>query len=85
AVVTEALSNAVGHSGASEITVSVSVGDDLTIMVTDNGKGIPADNRRSSGLRNLARRAESAGGIFTVSNAETGGTKLVWKAPLTAE
>ncbi len=85
AVVTEALSNAVRHSGASEITVSVAVGDDLTIMVTDNGKGIPADNRRSSGLRNLARRAESVGGIFTLSDAESGGTKLVWKAPLTSE
>lgn len=86
AVVTEALSNAVRHSGAAEITVSVAVGNDLTIMVTDNGKGgIPADNRRSSGLRNLARRAESAGGIFTLSDAESGGTKLVWKAPLTSE
>ncbi len=39
AVVTEALSNAVRHSGAAEITVSVAVGNDLTIMVTDNGKG----------------------------------------------
>lgn len=67
AVVTEALSNAVRHSGAEEISVSVAVGDDLTIVVTDNGCGIPADNRRSSGLRNLARRAESAGGVFTVS------------------
>lgn len=85
AVVTEALSNAVRHSGADEITVSVTVGDDLSIVVTDDGHGIPADNRRSSGLRNLARRAESAGGVFQVTDAESGGTRLIWRAPLEAE
>lgn len=85
AVVTEAVSNAVRHSGAGRITVSVAVGDDLSIVVTDDGSGIPPDNTRSSGLRNLARRAESAGGIFRIVQPESGGTQLVWRAPLAAE
>ncbi|APE19045.1 histidine kinase [Mycobacterium sp. WY10] len=85
AVVTEAVSNAVRHSGADKITVSIAVGDDLSIVVTDDGSGIPADNKRSSGLRNLARRAESVGGVFQLSDVESGGTQLIWRAPLTAE
>lgn len=85
AVVTEAVSNAVRHSGADKITVSIAVGDDLSIVVTDDGSGIPADNKRNSGLRNLARRAESVGGVFRLSDVESGGTQLIWRAPLTAE
>ncbi|GAA2777052.1 GAF domain-containing protein [Mycolicibacterium pallens] len=85
AVVTEAVSNAVRHSGADKITVSIAVGDNLSIVVTDDGSGIPADNKRSSGLRNLARRAESVGGVFRLSDVESGGTQLIWRAPLTAE
>ncbi len=82
---TEAVSNAVRHSGADKITVSIAVGDNLSIVVTDDGSGIPADNKRSSGLRNLARRAESVGGVFRLSDVESGGTQLIWRAPLTAE
>ncbi|CDO11015.1 GAF sensor signal transduction histidine kinase [Mycolicibacterium cosmeticum] len=85
AVFTEALSNAIRHSGAAEIIASITVGDDLSIMVSDNGKGIPPDNQRSSGLRNLARRAESAHGQFTVADRPGGGTDVVWSVPLTVE
>ncbi|MGJ6124006.1 GAF domain-containing protein [Mycolicibacterium sp. Y3] len=82
AVVTEALSNAIRHSGAAEVTVSIVVADDLRIVVSDDGSGIPPDNQRSSGLSNLARRAELAGGDFTVTGGRTGGTQLQWSAPL---
>ena len=85
AVVTEALSNAIRHSGADKITVSLAVGDDLSVVVTDDGAGIPADRKRDSGLRNLARRAESTGGVFQISCPESGGTQLIWRVPLTVE
>ena len=42
AVVREALSNAVRHSGATELTVLVNVEDDLCIEVIDNGRGSTA-------------------------------------------
>ncbi|KKB98331.1 GAF domain-containing sensor histidine kinase [Mycolicibacter arupensis] len=81
AVVSEAVSNAVRHSGATTLTVRIKVEDDLTIEVTDNGRGMP-DVVTRSGLTNLRRRAEESGGTFSVTSAPTGGTVLHWSAPL---
>lgn len=81
AVVSEAVSNAVRHSGATTLTVRIKVEDDLTIEVTDNGRGMP-DVVTPSGLTNLRRRAEESGGTFSVTSAPTGGTVLHWSAPL---
>ena len=46
AVTAEAVSNAVRHSGASRLTVEVSVADMLTLDIIDNGCGMPVDNPR---------------------------------------
>ncbi len=81
AVVREAVSNVVRHAGARSLTVSVTVDDDLTIGVTDDGVGISADITRS-GLANLAARAHECGGQFTIAPQPGGGTRLVWSAPL---
>jgi signal transduction histidine kinase len=81
AVVREAVSNAVRHGGATEVTVLVRVDDDLSIDVTDNGSGI-ADDVTPSGLSNLRHRAEESGGTFDVGKGPDGGTILRWSAPL---
>ncbi len=81
AVVREAVSNAVRHAKATTLAIAVAVEDDLRIEVVDDGCGIP-DGITPSGLTNLRRRAEEAGGSFSVEKAETGGTKLTWSAPL---
>ncbi|TXH21933.1 MAG: GAF domain-containing protein [Mycobacterium sp.] len=81
AVVSEAVSNAVRHSGATTLTVRVTVEDDLTIEVTDNGRGM-SEEVTPSGLTNLRRRAEESGGTFRVTSAPDGGTVLHWSAPL---
>jgi two-component system sensor histidine kinase DevS len=82
AVVREGVSNAVRHADATTLTVKVRVEDDLSIEVSDNGRGMP-DEFTGSGLTNLRRRAEQAGGEFTIeSTPGTGGTMLRWSAPL---
>ncbi|QIS11125.1 sensor histidine kinase [Nocardia arthritidis] len=86
AVVREAVSNAVRHSGADTVSVEISVADDLTIVVTDNGWGIPNHVIRS-GLRNLEQRAEKADGTFTLGPGAQDlegfpGTRLRWSVPL---
>jgi signal transduction histidine kinase len=81
AVVREAVSNAVRHANATDLTITVSVDDDLVIDVTDNGIGLP-DTVARSGLHNLAQRAASAGGSCTISRPADGGTRVVWTAPL---
>lgn len=81
AVVREALSNAVRHANATEVTIDVRVEDDLSIDVVDNGRGITGPVTES-GLANLRRRAKDASGEFSVTSAAKGGTALHWSAPL---
>jgi two-component system, NarL family, sensor histidine kinase DevS len=86
AALREALSNAARHAQASQVDVTVDVSPDemLTVLVTDDGIGVPADGQRS-GLRNLASRAEKLGGELRLGPAgqDAGhpGTRLEWLVP----
>lgn len=81
AVVREAVSNAVRHGHATEIAVSVRVDDDLTVEITDNGRGFDGPITES-GLANLRLRAQEYGGDLALSEAAGGGTVLRWQVPL---
>ncbi|GAA2957558.1 MULTISPECIES: GAF domain-containing protein [Streptomycetaceae] len=89
AALREALSNAFRHARASRVEVSVDATavlpdgrDAVRLSVADDGVGIP-DSGRRSGLRNLARRAESLGGASWFGPGEGGtGTTVVWEVPL---
>lgn len=81
AVVREAVSNAVRHSGAHRLTVTVRVEDELSCEITDDGCGMPADVT-ASGLNNLRARAQEVGGSLEVAEAAGGGTVVRWVAPL---
>ena len=91
AALREALSNAFRHAEAGRIEVVVDATVTLPdgsagvrLSVADDGIGIPEGGRRS-GLRNLARRAESLGGASWCGpglGEDGGGTTVVWEAPL---
>ncbi|QBS44231.1 sensor histidine kinase [Nocardia sp. CS682] len=81
AVVRESVSNAVRHSGGDVVTIEITVGDELTILVQDNGSGVP-DDVTASGLANLAQRAGESEGRCSVERAADGGTRVRWSAPL---
>jgi signal transduction histidine kinase len=81
AVVREAVSNVVRHAGASTVSVTVAVDDNLTITVLDDGCGFP-DETTPSGLANLAARAKECGGRLDVGKDPAGRTRLVWSVPL---
>ncbi|ORI20263.1 histidine kinase [Rhodococcus sp. 1168] len=82
AVVREAVSNVVQHAAADTVTVTIRVGDDLRIEVSDNGIGMP-DDATTSGLANLRARALECGGEMTVGTPASGvGACIVWAAPL---
>ncbi|WP_442759044.1 GAF domain-containing protein [Streptomyces lunaelactis] len=80
----ETLSNAARHAHATRVEVSLqATADEVVLTVTDNGKGIPADGRRS-GLQNLGERASSVGGVLDIRTPAEGGSQLIWRAPLAA-
>lgn len=81
AVLREAVSNAVRHSGATELTVRVTVDDDLRIEVADDGSGITGPVTES-GLANLRERAAQVGGELMIESRSGAGTVLRWTVPL---
>ncbi|NGN62482.1 GAF domain-containing protein [Streptomyces sp. A7024] len=82
AVLGEALTNAARHAQADAVDVHVVCGaEDLSLTVSDNGVGMPADGRRS-GLANLEHRARELGGALDVDAPPGGGTRLTWRVPL---
>jgi signal transduction histidine kinase len=84
AVLQEALSNIAQHAGASHVNVTVEVGTDVVVRVTDNGKGLPTPRESGRGLHNIEDRAATMGGDLSVSDLATGGTIVEWRVPVTA-
>ena len=83
AVVREGVSNAARHAGATGVTVTVDVADQVVVEVRDDGRGIDPTVARS-GLRNLDERARRRGGACVARRLEGGGTLLRWHAALSA-
>lgn len=83
AVVRESLSNVARHARATDAKVSVSVtASHVTILVDDDGIGMPAQPYRSSGTANLVARARAHDGICSIEASSTGGTRVRWHVPL---
>jgi signal transduction histidine kinase len=81
-VLRQALANVAQHAQAR--SASVTVGADrarLTLVVTDDGRGMGKDVRLS-GLADLRDRAERRGGAMAVDEPPGGGTRLTWWVPL---
>lgn len=82
----EALSNALTHAAATQITVRLSnPPNTLTLTVSDNGRGISAEQAGSDaslGLLGMRERAELLGGHVTVRGGRPRGTIVSVSIPL---
>jgi len=81
----EALNNAVRHSGAKEVRVSLSVAaGQLNITVADNGKGFAtlSDTPGSDGLVNMQQRMAKLGGHCRIKSQAGAGTLIEFQLPL---
>jgi PAS domain S-box-containing protein len=81
AVAREALSNAARHAHASSVEVQLSAGDEVVLVISDDGAGLGAVSHES-GLANLRDRAERLGGSFDLTCRDGGGTTVVWRVPV---
>jgi signal transduction histidine kinase len=77
----EALTNTVRHSGAHTGGVRVSGTDELHIVVSDDGTGLPSRSP-GVGLTSMRERAEEVGGVCSVVFTEGEGTTVEAFLPL---
>jgi signal transduction histidine kinase len=81
----EALTNITKHAQASRVQVDLSLaGGVLSLEISDNGRGLSADDlakARSFGIRGLHERAGTVGGWVELSSG-AGGTTMILSVPL---
>ncbi|MDA8034188.1 MAG: GAF domain-containing protein [Actinomycetota bacterium] len=79
----EALSNVARHAGAGWVGVEIAVDAGLSLVVADDGAGLPPSNRsHGHGIANMRSRARALGGRCSVRARPTGGTEVRWSVPL---
>jgi signal transduction histidine kinase len=85
ATLREALSNVARHARAHHVEVDLSVGDQIQLRVTDDGRGVDTTTHRPGrhgrGVANMRRRAAALGGTLSLSGRSRGGTELLWRVP----
>jgi signal transduction histidine kinase len=83
-MIREALSNALRHSGATAMSVTIEEGADcVLISVSDDGDGFdPTTVQRGMGLDNLRSRADKARGTTSINTAPGKGTTVLISLPL---
>jgi signal transduction histidine kinase len=80
AVVSEGVTNAVKHAGATDIAVVIAATPDgVTVTITNDGRPFQ-DSGRRSGLANLEERARRRGGRMALTAAERGSV-MSWSVP----
>ena len=81
----EAINNAVKHSGAKRLKVSLRrENDKLRLFVEDDGKGLPETlSSLGNGFHSMSQRARRLGGDLRLSPTVDGGTRVECEIPMT--
>ncbi len=81
AVLREALTNVAKHADASRVSIMISAGDELRVIVADDGNGIGGRSGEGLGLNNMQQRAEKLGGGMEIGSSREDGTRVAWHVP----
>jgi signal transduction histidine kinase len=83
ATLREALTNVGRHAAATRVAVTIAAENDLRLVVVDDGRGMANAGVNGRGLKNMRTRAERLGGSLELGTSREGGTRLIWRIPLT--
>jgi PAS domain S-box-containing protein len=80
----EALHNALKHSGADRVTVSlVEQSNEVTLLIQDSGRGFKVERvHRGIGLASMGERAQLIGGSLNIDSEPERGTSIHVRVPL---
>src|SRR4029077_10930316 len=87
-IVQEALTNVVKHAHARRVSVLAEQrGDDLVVIVEDDGRGFEPEAARASrtaplGIRGMKERAALVNGVVSIESAAGMGTTVVVTIPI---
>jgi signal transduction histidine kinase len=80
----EAFTNIVNHAEAKSCHIRIKIEkNSLLIEISDDGKGLPSNNRAGVGFTSMRERAAELGGEFVIENSLSGGTLVRAKLPIT--
>ena len=80
----ESLTNSLRHSGAGEVTVSLTAdAENVVLAVTDDGNGLPAElPHDSAGIAGMRERALLVGGMLSLASVPGQGTEVRLTIPI---
>ena len=83
-IIQEALNNIVKHAEATHICLKLHyMKETLTLEISDNGKGFNSDdNKKGSGLSNMAKRSKMLNGSCNIMSELTSGTTIKIEIPI---
>lgn len=81
----EGMTNAIRHAGAANCAIRLVRGNDLSIIVEDDGRGLPIERRDGVGIASMRERAAELGGDCVVRPLPGGGTQVLARLPLAVD
>lgn len=78
----EAINNAGQHANADHCWLRLQAGRELSLIIEDDGQGLPVDHKAGVGILSMRERTEELGGEFTISARQPQGTRIEVSLPL---
>ncbi len=76
-IIQESIQNTLKYSEATTIRISLQENENrISVSISDNGRGIQAENTSGNGLQNMRYRCEQIGGEFQLKTGENDGTTI---------
>jgi signal transduction histidine kinase len=84
-IVMEALTNVERHAHARHCRISLSVNDQVSIEVVDDGVGLLPNHRAGVGIASMRERVAELGGSCTIESPAEGGTRVLAFLPASSQ